>query len=266
MKVTKDYHNADKIGECDKYLVTSPYWFDVFEKIVGLDKKCLLSLGYPRNDVLVDENKRNNFLGDYLVWMPTFRQHRKDESISLSCRYPYGMPEVVDKEQLKKIDNYLGESGVSMYFRPHPAQDLTILQEENMKNIIMADDLFLQEKNMTVYELLAAAKALITDYSSVYFDFLLTEKPVGLTVGDREEYFSTYGCAFADITKELEAVFIQSYEELMMFIKDIIEGQTTVSKEYLLSKNKFHSVQDGTSAKKIYEYLKQNYGFYKERI
>ena len=261
IKVTEGYHNAEKIGECDNYLVTSPYWFEVFENKVGLNRECLLPLGYPRNDVLVDGSKRENSFGKYLVWMPTFRQHKSNNSISLSSRYPYGMPEVMNGEQLKKLDDYLGENNFKLYFRPHPAQKLDSLIKEEMKHIIVADDSFLGQHKIRLYELLAAAQALITDYSSVYFDFLLTEKPIGLTVGDREEYFSVYGCAFSDITKELQGDFIESHEELMTFIKAVVENRNMDMTQYKLAKDTFHAVCDGTSAKQIYEYLQENYNF-----
>ena len=260
IKITEEYHNAERMGECDGYLVTSPFWNDVLEKKVGVKRSRLLPLGYPRNDVLTDEAKKKNAFGKYIVWMPTFRQHKKDESISLNVRYPYGMPEIMNKEQLNELDEYLQKEDTKLYFRPHPAQDLSFLKEKTLQRIIVADDDFLKNNKITLYELLAASKGLITDYSSVYFDFLLTEKPIGLTMGDREEYFAKYGCAFKDVTKELEGVFIESYEELMGFVKDIVENENNPSEEYLLMRDKCHSVQDGTSAQKIYEYLTKKYG------
>ena len=75
IKITREYHTPEKIGECDGYLVTSPFWYDVFAEKIGIERKALLALGYPRNDILV-KNKPENHLGDFILWMPTYRQHR----------------------------------------------------------------------------------------------------------------------------------------------------------------------------------------------
>lgn len=260
IKVTPEYHNAERIGDIDGFLVTSPFWYSVFEEKVGLQREVLLSLGYPRNDVLTMSAKMQDDT-KYIVWMPTYRQHKKDNGRTLRHRYPYGMPEIMEENQLKKLDAFLGENNHKLYFRPHPAQDLSLLKNDKTEHILVADDAFLKKKGITLYEMLVNATALITDYSSVYFDFLLTEKPIGLTIGDRQEYFENYGCAFSDITKELTGTMIESYEELFDFVRDVVQGDLVISEEYREMKDKCHQVQDGTSSEKIYEHLKEKYDF-----
>ena len=44
----------------------------------------------------------------------------------------------------------------------------------------MINDSFFIDNDITSYELLAACDSMITDYSSVYFDYTLCDKPIGL--------------------------------------------------------------------------------------
>ena len=52
----------------------------------------------------------------------------------------------------------------------------------------MANDEYLKEKEIKLNQILSATDALITDYSSIYYDYLLTDKPIGLTINDIDEF------------------------------------------------------------------------------
>ena len=254
MKITPEYHNAQKIGELDGYLVTAPFWRDIFTKKVGLPREVLLSLGYPRNDVLVTKKGEITRLGRYIMWMPTYRQHRARPGEGLASRYPYGMPEVMDQEQLRRLDEEAAGQNLRIYFRPHPAQDLSGVREGRLQNIILADDSFLQQEGITLYEMLASASALITDYSSVYYDFLLTGCPVGLTFRDSGEYFHKYGCPFEELRENVRGFYIESFGDLLRFLR----LDTAVPEKM---RERYHQYTDGRSSERIYEYMKEHYHF-----
>lgn len=254
MKITPEYHNAQKIGELDGYLVTAPFWRDVFTEKIGLKEEVLLSLGYPRNDVLVTKKDAITHLGRYIMWMPTYRQHRAHPEDGLENHYPYGMPEVMEKEQLERLDAQAAQQNIRIYFRPHPAQDLSDMRQNRLQNIILADDSFLQREGITLYEMLASARALITDYSSVYYDFLLTGRPIGLTFRDSGEYFRKYDCPFQDLREDVRGFYIESFEDLLQFLR----LDAVVPDEM---RERYHQYTDGRSAERIYEYLKDHFNF-----
>ncbi|MCH5251746.1 MAG: CDP-glycerol glycerophosphotransferase family protein [Lachnospiraceae bacterium] len=261
IKITRDYHTKEKIGECDGYLITSPFWYDIFTEKVGIKKEVLLPLGYPRNDVLVKKEAERNHLGDYILWMPTYRQHRLHPEYGMENQYPYGMPEIMNREQLMELEKRLKEKNLVLYFRPHPVQELSLFSREKLEYIRLADDAFLEREGITLYEMLAAANALITDYSSVYYDFLLTGKQIGLTIEDREEYFRYYDCPFTDLKENIKGQFMESSEEVMAFIDQVAEGKNSNKETLMEMRNRYHSVQNGTSAEKLYRYLKETYQF-----
>ncbi len=260
IKITREYHTPEKIGECDGYLVTSPFWYDVFAEKIGIERKALLALGYPRNDILV-KNKPENHLGDFILWMPTYRQHRLHPEAGMENRYPYGMPGILEKEQLFELEKILEERNLILYFRPHPVQNLSLFMREKLARIRIADDAFLEKEGLTLYEMLSAAQALITDYSSVYYDFLLTGRQIGLTIEDREEYFRHYGCPFSDFKENIKGQYMETFEDITSFIFQVSKGENPQSAALAGMKDRYHSVQDGTSSEKLYRYLKETYEF-----
>ena len=57
-----------------------------------------------------------------------------------------------------------------------------------MSSIRFIDNRFYSEHGLAAYEFVGACDGLITDYSSVLFDYLLLDKPIGLTWQDVEAY------------------------------------------------------------------------------
>ncbi|MCI8962711.1 MAG: hypothetical protein HFG37_03225 [Eubacterium sp.] len=266
MPVKIDLNYSRKFGDCDKYLVLSQFWKEIYTEQILVPEQKLCYLGYPRNDVLVNPPSCpmwKETVADYrrvIVWMPTYRQHRQHLEGAMANEYPYGMPCIYDKEELEVFHRVLCEKNVLVLFRPHPVQELSLFRDSGLTHIRIADDSYLEEFQMTLYELLANSGGLITDYSSVYFDYLLTDQPVALTIEDREEYFQHFTPAFPDYKAFIKGFYVENIEDLTRFIRDTAEGIDTSRTERMRAKEMFHSYVDGRSAKRIADMLENKYG------
>ena len=218
IKYVPDYTNWKKIGECDGYLVLGKSWEDFYVNKAGLPQEVLLPLGYPRNDILCKGVYGKREKERFIFWMPTYRQHR-NHTIQTETRYPFGMPEVAGEKELELLNDKCGQWGLKIFFRPHPAQDLSLMKTVHLSHIIIADDEFLRRRGCTLYELLGQSLGLITDYSSVYFDYLLTEMPIGLTMSDREDFFSHNSCAFENLAESVKGFYIEDFGDLLDFVE-----------------------------------------------
>lgn len=265
MPIKIDLEYSRKFGECDRYMVQSPFWYDIFETQIQVPEEVLCPLGYPRNDVLVHSkeilkwNKEKEKYGKTILWMPTYRQHRAHEDKALENTYPYGMPCVETKEQLQRLEEQLAEHNILLLFRPHPVQDLSVFHKEELPHIRIADDVFLASMECTLYELLAQTDALITDYSSVYFDYLLTDRPIALTIADKEEYFTRFTLAFPDYKEAVKGFYIETFSQLSSFLAEIAEGVDSTREERMTAKEKYHTKDAGNSAKAIVDLLEKEY-------
>lgn len=266
MPIKIDLEYSRKFGDCDKYVVHSEFWRDIYNTRIFVPEEKLCYEGYPRNDVLVnppEKKKWEESVADYdrvIMWMPTYRQHRMHMNQAMENVYPYGMPCVHNREQLEHMKKILEEKNLLLLFRPHPVQELAVFENNSFSNIIIADDRYLEEYGITLYQLLGLSDGLITDYSSVYFDYLLTDQPIALTIEDREEYFKYFTLAFSDYKKYIKGFYVQNFSNLIQFLEEISDGVDSCQKERMEAKRMFHQNVKGDSAARIADMLVSEYG------
>src|SRR5699024_9302460 len=75
----------------------------------------------------------------------------------------------------------LENEGIKFYVKPHPNRTVSAKAKGNIKVLT-------HEIQLDTQEILAAADVLITDYSSAFIDYALTERPIHFYVPDLEEY------------------------------------------------------------------------------
>lgn len=141
----------------------------------------IVKCGIPRNDILIcnSQEKKDiikNNMGimsskKILLYAPTFRSNRAMENYQLDI-----------KRCLFTLKNKTGKDWIAL-LRLHPhlinANTKDIMKQGFTMDVSLYDD---------ISELLLIADILITDYSSVMFDFSLTKKPVFLFTTDQEEF------------------------------------------------------------------------------
>ncbi|KJD58862.1 CDP-glycerol--glycerophosphate glycerophosphotransferase [Bacillus velezensis] len=153
----------------DFVTVGSDAMADVFKKSFGIRDGQLLKTGIPLTDVYYEEHKpglKHKWPKKIILYAPTFRDYDMQ-----SFRLPF------TEEQLTNALN--GE--YMLLVKLHPAvlhQISASFESELIKNV----------SDMRLHDLLKAADILITDYSSVPFEFALLNKPIFFFTYDLEEY------------------------------------------------------------------------------
>lgn len=154
--------------------------------IAGLFSGKLAETGYPRIDKTLNATEEQKRLirsrmkldegRPVVVYLPTWRGSMADVNI--------------DHSQL--IEDLTALSGNhQIVFRGHHYAESAL---EGAKLPIAV-----APSTLDTYDLLSVADILITDYSSVFFDFLATKTPIIFYTYDREEYESTRGKFYFDI-------------------------------------------------------------------
>ncbi len=265
MPIKIDLEYSRKVGDCDEYMIQSDFWKEIYTQMIHVPEDKLCTLGYPRNDVLVhpeqfrDRKYEQEGYDKVVAWLPTYRQHRLHPEQAMEIAYPYGMPCVHNKEELLRLDARLKENKILLLFRPHPVQDLSLWEECCVSNIEIADDAFLKKIDCTLYELLAYTDGLITDYSSVYFDYLLTDKPIALTIEDMDNYFQYFTLAFEDYKRFIKGEYVEEFSQLLSFVSHVAQGEDVAREQRMKAKNMFHQDVTGQSAVKIVDLLRDKY-------
>jgi len=122
-----------------------------------------------------------------------------------------------------------------------------------MSHIRLITNEDLSHMSIELYELLGKTDALISDYSSVYIDYLLTNQPIGFTVDDLKDYSSNLGFSVENPIDYMPGEKITTVLELQNFIYNLNTGNDTWKEERERIKNLFHHYQDNQSSKRIYD-------------
>lgn len=162
-------------------LASSPFVANIIQKSIGFSKKHVLINGQPRTEVLFKEPLKLSELNNgftHILYAPTWRQHSK---IKL---FPF------EDFSLTKLQSFLSKEKIIIHIRFHPAYE-----EDIPKDILSLENvsLFSAKKYPEIMDYLNLFDALITDYSSIYFDYMLLERPMIFLPYDLEEYGKTVG-------------------------------------------------------------------------
>ena len=176
-------------------LAISPLFADVMKKCFKCKEEQIYIGGNPRNDYLLHKSNTYSFFNCKdvkAVWMPTFRKSTLNSFEDSSCVFP-----ILNKQNIKSFNSFLEKNHIKILIKLHPFQDkIDWLFSNDYSNIkaIFNSDLF--KEKIELYELLRDADTLITDYSSVYMDYLLIDKPIIFAFDDFNDYKNTRGFVF----------------------------------------------------------------------
>ena len=143
-----------------------------------------------------------------------------------------------------KLINLAKEKGYEILFKPHPEIN-NIIDLFNTENIKIA-------KNETYQELFNSSSLLITDYSSVFFDFAYLKKPVIYYQGN-EEYH--YNKGYWDYNTMGFGEVISKEEDIVNKIIDYIDNDCNMEEEYKKRVDKFFKFTDKNNCKRVYEWI-----------
>lgn len=221
-------YTKEKIDNFTFSVVSASIYIPIMERSFMCKPNQIKVLGQARNDYFFSHNDGLKGLGidrskykKLLLWMPTFRKTTSDarfhdgEALSEET----GLPLISTQEQLKSIDKYLNEIGLLLCIKLHPYSEL---KDNNLNNILTLKNSDILPKGVKLYEFVKEFDALLTDYSSISFDYIILDRPIGYTIDDIDKY--TRGFCFENPTDYMGGQRINSIEELKTYFKDVADG------------------------------------------
>lgn len=223
----------DLMNTFTKIIVPNKSMKEVYLKSFLLNENQVYYGGQPRNDLLKMKGDPFKLLNietskykKIIMWMTTYRIskderlcHTSDENWSDT-----GLPLLVDQEKLIKINKELAQLNILLLIKQHttgksPKNPIT--QTENIK--ILEEEDYLS-KGLQLYEVLGKCDGLITDYSSVFIDYLLVNRPIAFVVNDIEDYKNSNGFNFENPLEYMPGMHLTKLEDLKNYLIDISIG------------------------------------------
>lgn len=250
-KMNVDYSLLDYV------ICQGEFWKPIINEQTRISMEKIISTGYPRNDLLFEQKRLEEFAAysKVIIWMPTYRQH-KSAKVCEQEPFPYGIPLIKMETQMEEMNGLLAKYNMLLLIRLHFAQKTELCSQPVYSNIALADEKFLTDRKLLRYELLRATDALITDYSSVYFDYILMDKPIAITLDDYEWGIRHERYSIDNPLDYTKGEYLYTFEQLKEFLTDVREGRDkhAAERETIVKKVIDHR-GGGGSSRRLVEFL-----------
>ncbi|MCM1047747.1 MAG: CDP-glycerol glycerophosphotransferase family protein [Clostridiales bacterium] len=236
-------------------ICTSRNYVDLASEQESISKDKLIICGSPRLDFLYKRKDVLQTLGKwepdkkYILWLPTLRQSKHVQRNDVKHTAPLGIPLIKSKEELGILDKYLGEMGVKLVIKPHPHQDLSVYKVDNYKNIVFLPQDMLDRYDFTIHSLMRETDALISDYSSIAFDYMLLDRPIAYTVDDMEDYLM--GFSVDNPFDYMPGEKLYSYEDMLQFINGVKSETDLYAEQRRKVRDYIHEYQDDKNCERF---------------
>ena len=228
----------------DFLLTASKKEYDsLFKYYYNYDEEIIKLLGFPRFDNLVDDKTKT------ILLMPSWRRylnHENKYTISNSSYFKTYNSLINNEKLIQKAEKY----GYEIIFRPHP-------------HVYAYIDLFDENENVKIdfergsyQELFKKGSLLITDYSSVAFDFAYLKKPVlyyhygeDYHFNLEESYFDYDTMGFGEVCK--------TEDELVEFLEEYMENDCKMKEKHIENVENYFTFTDKNNCMRVHEAIKK---------
>ena len=232
-------------------LSASKNFVPIWSKYLALPKEKFIICGFPRCDALFKISPEYKF-GKYkklILWAPTFRKSQITGYSDVKGKE--GLVPILKPEEYSILNQNLKEIGVKIVVKLHPMQDLNGYNLTDLDHFILMSHSEFVKRKMDLYRFMVQCDALITDYSSIFFDYLLLNRPIGFTEDDIEDYGSTRGFAVDDPDSYKPGFRIKTMDNLIKFATDLANNVDLYQKDRLRVMDLSNDYRDGGFSKRI---------------
>ena len=213
------------------------------------DKEIIQTLGFPRFD-----NLKNNPKNKILI-IPTWRNYIEgNRFVFINSDYFKSLNNLINDERLISLCE---ENNYEIIFKAHPKLNTQISDEDEGKYI----DLFDFNEHITLstdesyQELFEMGSVLITDFSSVFFDFAYLKKPViyyqpNDDYHHEKSYFVYEEMGFGDV--------IKTQDDIVNKLEFYIKNGCTMEEIYKENVDSFFKYIDKNNCKRVYDWIKEH--------
>lgn len=258
---TEKYHEnfVHEANRWDALISPNAYSTKIFRQAFGYQNE-ILEIGYPRNDELAQPNaakirQLKEKLGISLdkkvvLYAPTYR----DNQFFTKGKYAFSLP-----FDLAKLRDTLGEDTVlllRMHYLIANAVDLTGVEDFaiDVSNYPDVADLYL------------AADVLVTDYSSVFFDYAYLKRPIVFFPYDYETYRDELRGFYLDYQKDLPGKIVYNEDELTHELAQLAkETQQQPSSQFEQFYARFCAIHAGDAAAQATNWVSQQLKAYEAK-
>lgn len=262
LKNSKAYNQ--NIGMVDGILTTSEQMLVLDKQIFpqNISNKFIIT-GMPSNDkifhpknlyagLIQELTGTNEKFNKIIGWLPTFREHRLAHYGK--NRFQFGLPALHSLDEYNKLNDTLKKNNELLIIQMHHAQAKNYQQLPKASNIVFVNEAIKNKYGIATTDILGNCDALLTDYSSVYHEYLILNRPIGLCIEDLPQYAKTNGF-FCNYLDWIKGDYLLDNTDLCSWVNDIALGKDNSKAEREISLNKIHEYKDDKATERVVNYI-----------
>ncbi|PEJ59466.1 teichoic acid biosynthesis protein B [Bacillus sp. AFS002410] len=251
-------HGVIGVSRVNQALNKNEYGYSLFVTSSEFERNHIIEeFGYKEDEVVVTGLARWDALkdtstGNEILFMPTWRNWIKSRDALEDSRY---MKSLILFLSNKKLHHLLEKYNKTITFYPHYQTQLLWGELPFFHERIH----IVKQGEETVQNLLKRHSLLITDYSTVSFDFVYMEKPVIFYQFDYDEFYSRhYNEGPINHKTDLFGKACDTEDEVLSELERIINHNMKIDEDYLIKSNKFMNRNNSLHTEAIFhEILKR---------
>ena len=207
------------------------------------DESIVQTLGFPRFDYL-----NNDKVEKQITIMPSWRRSLENVDVStfLNSEYYTNWMSLMNNP---KLIEFAKENNYKIVFKPHP-KFKEFLPMIDIGDHITVDD----ERYQDIFN---RSSMIITDYSSVFFDFAYLKKPL-FYYHYADDYHFDVDKSYFDYEKMGFGEVVDNSDELAEKIIATIRNGCVMEEKYQKRVDEFFKYTDKNNCKRVYEWIKKN--------
>lgn len=222
-------------------------------------------LGYPRLDSLKQPAMSKKQLLKELfgqedpqaqlgIYLPTFRYELKEERIMQQIAQGnfFAFADFSGPE----LNEFLQKRHLYLLVKLHP-YEMRLFQKEKSQwsNIAFLNNDYLFQRDIDLYEILPATDFLVTDFSSIYFDYLHLNKPIIFLTNFLKQYQQVRGLLMGPYQEIVPGVQVKNQRELLAAMADLAQDPAAAKRQYWL---KLTDQVASPSCPRVFSYIKNH--------
>lgn len=148
--------------------------------------------------------------------MPTFRTSNDGRFHDLGSGENTSLPIAGTYAELELLNRFLIARKALLVVKVHPLA--TFKSNKNFSNILVLKNEDTISRGVRLYELVKEFDALITDYSSIFCDYLVLDRPMAFTLDDMEAYGHNRGFILSDLTNYMPGHHVRTMDDFRLLL------------------------------------------------
>ncbi|MDI9615102.1 CDP-glycerol glycerophosphotransferase family protein [Methanothermobacter sp.] len=253
-------HLPPNFNDENYYLIsTSIFMRNVIASCFNQDPRRVFVSGQPRNDKLFNNSRAifGKMLGidvdkydKIIFFLPTYKKSIFEKEDGEVGSHNFNL---FDFDR-KLFGQFLRKNNIICLVKFHSLEEEIVKSHiKEIENTVFISTEQMLKEDLDLYDILGGVDVLVTDYSSVYFDFLLLDRPIIFVVSDIDDYREKRGFVLEPFEFWTPGPKVRTFSEFLAELEKCINDEDYYRDERRMINELVNQYQDDRSSERVYK-------------